>query len=139
MLQGVYGVKYFVNNWGTIPFVQGSPPTTDWLNRWTPEHPSTTMPRIYWGWNAPQKITRPSTYFLQDGSYLRLKNLVFGYTIPVKVTQKIGISRLRLYFSGDNLLTFTKYRGLDPERYSSGDLLQYPQNKIYSFGVNVTF
>jgi TonB-linked SusC/RagA family outer membrane protein len=139
MLQGVYGVKYFVNNWGTIPFVQGSPPTTDWLNRWTPEHPSTTMPRIYWGWNAPQKITRASTYFLQDGSYLRLKNLVFGYTIPVKVTQKIGISRLRLYFSGDNLLTFTKYRGLDPERYSSGDLLQYPQNKIYSFGVNVTF
>lgn len=139
MMQGVYGVKYFVNNWGTIPFVQGAPPTTDWLNRWTPENPSTTMPRMYWGWNAPQKITRPSTYFLQDGSYLRLKNLVFGYTIPAKVTQKIGVSRLRFYFSGDNLLTFTKYRGLDPERYSSGNFLVYPQNKIYSFGVNVTF
>jgi TonB-linked SusC/RagA family outer membrane protein len=139
MMQGVYGVKYFVNNWGTIPFVQGAPPTTDWLNRWTPEHPSTTMPRMYWGWSAPQKITRPSTYFLQDGSYLRLKNLVFGYTIPAKVTQKIGVSRLRFYFSGDNLLTITKYRGLDPERNSSGNFLVYPQNKIYSFGVNVTF
>jgi TonB-linked SusC/RagA family outer membrane protein len=139
MMQGVYGVKYFVNNWGTIPFVQGAPPTTDWLNRWTPEHPSTTMPRMYWGWSAPQKITRPSTYFLQDGSYLRLKNLVFGYTIPTKVTQKIGVSRLRFYFSGDNLFTITKYRGLDPERNSSGNFLVYPQNKIYSFGVNVTF
>jgi TonB-linked SusC/RagA family outer membrane protein len=139
MLQGVQGVKYFVNNWGTIPFVQGAPPTTDWANRWTPENPSTTMPRIYWGWNAPQKISRPSTYFLQDGSYLRLKNVVFGYTIPTKATQKIGIERLRLYFSGDNLFTHTKYRGLDPERAGSGDFLQYPQNKIYAFGLNVTF
>jgi TonB-linked SusC/RagA family outer membrane protein len=122
MLQGVYGVKYFVTGWGTIPFVQGAPPTTDWLDRWTPDNPSTTMPRIYWGGNAPQKITRASTFFLQDGSYLRLKNLVFG-----------------LYFSGDNLFTSTKFKGLDPERGGSGDLVQYPQNKIYSFGLNVTF
>jgi len=139
MLQGVHGVKYFVNNWGTIPFVQGSPPTTDWADRWTPENPSTTMPRIYWGWNAPQKISRASTYFLQDGSYLRLKNIVLGYTIPNNVTKKIGIDRLRFYFSGDNLFTHTNYRGLDPERGGSGDLLQYPQNKIYAFGLNATF
>jgi len=139
MLQGVYGVKYFVTGWGTIPFVQGAPPTTDWLDRWTPENPSTTMPRIYWGGNAPQKITRASTFFLQDGSYLRLKNLVFGYTIPEKLVKKIGIERLRFYFSGDNLFTSTKFKGLDPERGGSGDLVQYPQNKIYSFGLNVTF
>lgn len=139
MLQGVYGVKYFVTGWGTIPFVQGAPPTTDWLDRWTPENPSTTMPRIYWGGNAPQKITRASTFFLQDGSYLRLKNLVFGYTIPTKIVKTIGLERLRVYFSGDNLFTSTKFKGLDPERGGSGDLVQYPQNKIYSFGLNVTF
>lgn len=138
MMQGVYGVKFFVNNWGTIPFVQGAPPTTDWENRWTPQNPSATMPRIYWGWSAPQKITRASTYFLQSGSYLRLKNLVFGYTIPQKVLSHVGIQKLRVYFSGDNLFTATKYRGLDPERSGSGDFLQYPQNKIYSFGLNLT-
>ncbi|TWI95261.1 TonB-linked SusC/RagA family outer membrane protein [Mucilaginibacter frigoritolerans] len=139
LMQGVYGVKYFVNDWGTIPFVQGAPPTTNWLNAWSPTNPSTTMPRLYWGFNAPQSLTRPSTFFLQDGSYLRVKNLVFGYTIPVSVTKHIGIDRLRVYFSGDNLFTFTKYPGLDPERAASGDFLTYPQNKIYSFGVNVTF
>jgi len=139
LMQGVYGVKYFVNNWGTIPFVQGAPPTTNWLNAWSPTNPSTTMPRLYWGFNAPQSLTRPSTFFLQDGSYLRVKNLVFGYTIPASVTKHIGIDRLRVYFSGDNLFTFTKYPGLDPERAASGDFLTYPQNKIYSLGVNVSF
>lgn len=137
--QGVAGVKSYVTGWGVTPFVQGSPPTTDWLDRWTPENPSTTMPRIYWGWSAPQKYSRNSSYFLQDASYFRLKNLVFGYTLPTSTTKSIGIERLRIYFSGDNLFTVTKFKGLDPERYGNGDLIQYPQNKIYSFGVNVTF
>jgi TonB-linked SusC/RagA family outer membrane protein len=137
--QGVYGVKSYVSGWGVTPFVQGSPPTTDWLDRWTPDNPSTTMPRIYWGWSAPQKFSRASSYFLQDASYLRLKNVVLGYTLPTKVTKGIGLERVRLYFSGDNLFTSTKFKGLDPERYGNGDLVQYPQNKIYSFGLNVTF
>ncbi|MEN0053528.1 MAG: TonB-dependent receptor [Mucilaginibacter sp.] len=139
MFQGVYGVKSYVSGWGVLPFVQGASPTKDWLNAWTPEHPSTTMPRIYFGQGAPDKINRASTFFLQDASYLRLKNLVLGYTIPAQVTKKIGINRLRVYFAGDNLFTITKFKGLDPERYGSGDLVQYPQNKIYSFGVNVSF
>ena len=137
--QGVYGVKYFVDSWGTIPFVQGAVPTTNWLNAWTPTNPSTTMPRIYWGADAPQSITRPSTFFLQDGSYLRLKSLVFGYTLPASMTKHFGVDRVRIYFSGDNLFTDTKYPGLDPERGGSGDYLTYPQNKVYSFGLNVTF
>jgi len=137
--QGVYGVKSYVSGWGVTPFVQGSPPTTDWLDRWTPENPSSNTPRIYWGWSAPQKFSRTSSYFLQDASYLRLKNVVLGYTLPAKITKGIGIERLRVYFSGDNLFTSTKFKGLDPERYGSGDLVQYPQNKIYSFGLNVTF
>lgn len=138
MMQGVYGVKSYVSGWGTIPFVQGAAPTTDWLNAWTPENHSTTMPRIYFGQSAPDKISRRSSYFLQDASYLRLKNLVFGYTLPAHLTKNIGINRLRVYFAGDNMFTITKFKGLDPERYGSGDEVQYPQNKIYSFGLNVT-
>lgn len=137
--QGVENVKYFVNGWGTIPFVQGAPPTTDWRGRWTDTNPSATTPRIYWGWSAPEKITRNSSWYLQDGSYLRLKNLTVGYTLPNTLTERASISQLRVYFSGDNLLTRTKYPGLDPERGSSGTFVNYPQNKIYSFGVNVTF
>jgi len=137
--QGVQGVKYYVTDWGTLPFVQGSPPTTDWLNRWTETNPSTTMPRIYWGWGAPQSIRRTSSYYLQNGSYLRLKNLTFGYTLPNQLTQRYGINQLRLYFSGDNLITLTKYPGLDPERVGNGYFVNYPQNKIYSFGINVKF
>ncbi|REA64336.1 SusC/RagA family TonB-linked outer membrane protein [Dyadobacter luteus] len=137
LFQGVNNVKFFVDNWGTVPFVQGSPPTTDWRNRWTPENPSTTMPRIYWGWGAPDRIRRPSSYFLQDASYLRLKNLTVGYSLPQTLVKKIGMDNLRLFFSGDNLITATKYPGLDPERGGSGAFVQYPQNKIYSFGLNI--
>jgi TonB-linked SusC/RagA family outer membrane protein len=138
-LQGVADVKYFVNDWGTIPFVQGSPPTTDWRDRWTETNPSTSMPRIYWGWGAPERIRRNSSWYLQDGSYLRLKNLTVGYTLPRTFFDRIGVNQFRIYFSGDNLFTITDYPGLDPERGGSGAFVNYPQNKIYSFGVNVKF
>ncbi|MFV0506406.1 MAG: SusC/RagA family TonB-linked outer membrane protein [Bacteroidales bacterium] len=137
--QGVSGVKYYVNDWGTIPFVQGAPPTSNWRNRWTETNHSTTMPRMYWGWSAPERIKRNSSWYLQNGSYLRLKNLTVGYTLPNTLFDQIGIERLRLYFSGDNLITITDYPGLDPERGGSGRFVNYPQNKIYSVGVNVNF
>ena len=137
--QGVDGRKIFVNNWGTVPFVQGSPPTTNWRDRWTAEHPSTTMPKIYWGFSAPDKIRRNSSYFLQNASYLRLKNLTLGYTLPNTLTERIKLQKLRVYVSGDNLFTFTGYPGLDPERTGSGQFVNYPQNKIYSIGLNVQF
>lgn len=139
MMQGVNNVKYFVSEWGTIPFVQGAPPTTDWRNRWTEQNPSATMPRIYWGWGAPPKIRRASSYYLQDASYLRLKNLTLGYNLPAKLLKGISADGVRIFFSGDNLVTITKYKGLDPERGGSGNFVQYPQNKIYSFGLNVKF
>ncbi len=137
--QGVQGRNIYVDNWGTLPFVQGSPPTTDWRDRWTAENPSTTMPKIYWGFSAPAKIRRTSSYYLQDASYLRLKNLSIGYNLPTSLIERIKLKKLRLYVSGDNLLTFTDYPGLDPERGGSGRFVNYPQNKIYSLGVNVQF
>ncbi len=137
--QGIYDVKYFVSDWGTVPFVQGSPPTTEWRDRWTENNRTASMPRLYWGWLAPDRIRRSSSWYLQDGSYLRLKNLVLGYTLPSAALSRIGVNQLRLYFSGDNLLTFTSYPGLDPERGGSGSFVNYPQNKIYSLGLTVKF
>ncbi len=136
--QGVQRRDIFVNNWGMLPFIQGSPPTVDWRERWTPENPSQSMPRMYWGWNDAGKISRNSTYFLHDASFLRLKNIVFGYSLPTEVINRIGLSRARVYFSGDNLLTFTDFPGLDPERSGSGNFVNYPQNKVYAFGLQIS-
>ena len=138
--QGVAGVKQFAQWWGVIPFDQGAPPTTDWYNAWTPENHSTTMPRLYWGQNAPAVIARNSSWYLHDASYLRLKNLTIGYTIPASLTKRAGIDKLRVFFSGDNLFTITKFPGLDPERpIGNQQYAVYPQNKIVAFGVNVNF
>jgi TonB-dependent starch-binding outer membrane protein SusC len=84
------------------------------INRWTPENPSTTMPRAIW--NDPNKNTKPATdRFLEDGSFLKLKLLTLGYTLPSRLTSRIGVSNLRIYLSGQNLFTLTRYSGLDPE------------------------
>ncbi len=135
--QGVHRRDIFVNNWGMLPFIQGSPPTVDWRDRWTPENPSETMPRMYWGWDDAGKTSRNSTYFLRDATFLRMKNIAVGYTIPKYVVERIGLNRARVYFSGDNLLTFTQFPGLDPERTGSGNFVNYPQNKVYALGLQI--
>jgi len=95
-------------------------------------------------------LKRPSDLYVEDGSYLRLKTIVLGYTLPSKITQKVKIEKFRLYVTAENLLTFTKYSGLDPEigenealSYNGPELGidrgVYPQPTIYSFGFNLTF
>ena len=123
------------------PFRQGSAPTKEYVEgMWTEENPyNAKFPRLYFDDFGGNKNTRPNSYFLQNASYFRLKNLTFGYTLPKQWTDKVKMSRVRIYFSGDNLVTFTKFYGLDPERETDGRAAQYPQNKICSFGVNVEF
>ena len=142
LFQGVQGNSiYNGSGWGITPFYQGSAPTRDYLNgMWTEENPNgATNPKLYYADMGGNRNTRASTYFLRDGSYLRLKNLTIGYNFPSEWTRKAAIQNLRVFFSGDNLLTFTKYAGLDPERSGSGTFVAYPQNKVYSFGINVEF
>lgn len=105
------------------------------------------------GWFRPtlqdgNRNFRPSDFFVEDGSYLKLRQLMIGYTIPVKVTSLVKISSLRLYFSTDNLLTITKYTGGDPEIGQINDNWAadvaidrgfYPSARSYKFGVNVNF
>jgi len=138
--QGVEGIKNRVNNWGVDPFQQGTAPTTKFLNAWTPENRSNTVPAIYVAGYSGVAPYAASTYYLQDASYLRLKNVMLGFDVPVSAISKIGIKNLNVYVSADNLFTITKYEGGDPERASStGNLAQYPQTKIFNVGLNVKF
>ncbi|MDE7356393.1 MAG: TonB-dependent receptor [Rikenellaceae bacterium] len=127
---------------GTIPFVQGSAPRKDYVaGMWTEENPTgATWPRLDYRYNGSDyKNMVSSTFYLKNSSFLRLKNLTVGYTIPARLTQKIGVQKLRVYFSGDNLATATKFDGLDPERNMGNYGVNYPLSRICSFGVNLQF
>jgi hypothetical protein len=86
-----------------------------------------------------------SDLYIKDGSYLRLKTAQLGYTLPSMLTKRVSIERLRLYISADNLFTFTKYDGFDPEIASGGyttigvDRGIYPQSRSISLGANISF
>ena len=81
--------------------------------------------------------SKTSTWFMRDGSFLRLKQLEIGYTIPEKVTNKVGIKNLRFYVTGNNLLCFSKFKLWDPEMAGAG--LGYPVQRVYNVGLNLTF
>lgn len=139
--QGVADKKYYTTDWGVQPSMQGSSPNKDYIKHmWTEENPyGAKHPKLYWQDMGGGKNTRPNSYYLKDASFFRLKNLTLGYTLPRVWTEKANISKVRIYFSGDNLLTLTPYKGLDPERNGDGRDAIYPQNRIYSFGLNVEF
>ena len=112
--------------------------TLDVLNRWTGPGTSNTMPRAVF--NDPNKNTRPSDRYIEDGSYLRIKSVSLGYTLPAKITNAVKIATARIYISGQNLYTFTKYKGFDPEVSSDGiDINTYPVTSTVSIGVNIGF
>jgi hypothetical protein len=86
-----------------------------------------------------------SSFFVEDGSFLRLRNVVLGYTLPNSLTSKVGVEKLRLYAGGKNLFTLTKYTGFNPE-IGGNDLLNmgvdiglYPVTKMFYFGANIVF
>ncbi|TDX00899.1 TonB-dependent receptor [Dinghuibacter silviterrae] len=145
-LYGSQGNKLYLYKWGTDPFAQGAPPTTDWLNRWTPAHPSTTMPKIYMGYYGYPKITGvQSTFHLYNASFMRIKNVMLGYTIPTRLLR--STKSLRIYFSVDNAALFTPLKqGTDPERLDINNkpdawygFANYPQNRTFTFGASVQF
>ncbi len=147
--QGAFGHKIYSQiRYDIEGFYRGFPVTQRYFdNHWTGEGSSNTYPRA--SWSAKSNNVRASTRFLEDGSYVRLKNLQIGYTIPI--AKKIGIEKFRVYIAGTNLLTFTKYSGFDPEMTVSanaaaeGDLATgidwgtYPVARSFTMGVNLTF
>ncbi|MEI6949304.1 TonB-dependent receptor [Paraflavisolibacter sp. H34] len=138
--QGVQGQKNRVTGWGVEPFNQGSAPTTKWRNAWTPENRSNTLPAMYTTGYAAANAYYGSTYFLQDASYLRLKNVMLSYNFPQSVYSRLKATGLSVYVSADNVFTITDYEGGDPERGSTtGNFAQYPQARILNAGLNVKF
>jgi len=162
---GVSGNKIFNYQKASLESFDGLTNISEeyYLNRWTPgKSNNNRYTRVT---NADNNDnTRPSDVYCENGSYLRLRNVQIGYTLPSNLSRMLSIEKLRLFFSAQNLFTITKYTGLDPEiglpqeydaarRYGPagvGDLARsvgasgvdvgtYPLSKIYTFGLNVTF
>lgn len=112
------------------------------LGRWTGPGTSDKYPLFIVGDSSDN--WKSSDLYVYDGSYLRLKNIELGYTLPDKIAHNVQISRLRLFVSAENLLTFTKYHGFDPEISSGGTSLGvdygvYPQARVWRIGFNLEF
>lgn len=117
---------------------------TKYLARWTGEGTSNTIPRFTWN-DANRNYTRISDLYIEDGDFVRLKTLQVGYSLGKRPLSAIRLERLRIYLSGDNLLTFTNYTGFDPEIGARGSLDRgidrgiYPQSRTFRVGINATF
>ena len=138
-LQGVAGADIFDATYRT-DVTAGNYPTY-MLNRWTGEGTSNKYPILRAGDNTNWQV---SDLYIVDGSYLRLKNISLGYTLPRSLTRQISIERLRFFVMAENLVTWTKYWGFDPEISSGGKSLGidkgvYPQARIWTVGLNLTF
>lgn len=144
--QGSFGNDIYNENLVTIEGMANAfNQTRRVLNRWQTEGQQTNVPRAVYG--DPNGNTRVSTRFIEDGSYIRLKNITLAYNLPSDLLQKISMTSARLYVTAQNLITFTDYTGYDPEvsadpTVSNGfgrDLGVYPQAKIFTVGFNVQF
>ena len=111
------------------------------LGRWVGEGTSNTHPRLTTN-DTNNNFSNPSDFYLEDGDYLRLKTIQIGYSLPESVLDKLGIDKLRVYYTAENLLTFTKYSGYDPE-IGGGifgiDRGYYPQAVTNQLGINLQF
>ena len=117
-------------------------------NHWTPTNPSNRYARALPNGGDNSSLNNvPSSVWIEDGSFLKLKNLSIGYTVPANLLSRFSITRLRVYVSSQNLFTITKYSGLDPEIGMQGgsatqngvDNGTYPSSRYFTFGLNVTF
>jgi TonB-linked SusC/RagA family outer membrane protein len=144
--QGVQGNEIFnyVRYWTDFETFQGNRSTRMLYDSWRPDNPDAKLPIL----DANDALSSiPSSYFVEDGSYLRLKNIQLGYTLPENVLSKIGMRQLRVYVQAKNLVTITNYSGIDPEinlrHYGSGadrqigvDEGAYPAAKAFILGLN---
>lgn len=118
------------------PFLNGAGISEAQTDYWTPSNTNATYPRL-----TPTPITnnqQPSSFWVKDGKYLRLKTLEFGYSLPSRLTNRIKMKSLRFFVSGQNLLTFSKLKDIDPELANNRDRY-YLQQKVYACGINVGF
>ena len=113
------------------------------INRWTGPESTNEYPRLTTDRN---RNTEFSDFYVEDGSFLRLRNIQLGYTLPKSLTEKFKSTSLRVYVSANNLVTLTNYQGYDPDIGSAGGTLSagvdygfYPQARTYMGGINIKF
>ncbi len=133
-------------NYAKVDLIDPNLPADDFRNLYVTNPGATTMPALQ-RTDANANYTRVSDLLVEDASYIRLQNISIGYTFPRNWMRKIYLQNLRVYFSAQNVHTWTKYKGLDPEVGAMyGDALmtgvdygRYPSPRIYTFGLNVSF
>lgn len=145
--QGLARESFWINATSTAPFADtdgnsGIISKNALLNAYAEDHWSESNRNVHALWPRLSDYliannTLKSTWFMRDGSFLRLKSLEMGYSIPKKLIKKTGIKNLRLYFSGTNLLVFSKFKLWDPEM--AGEGLGYPIQKVYNVGLQISF
>jgi hypothetical protein len=137
--QGVVGVDIFdITTRSDIP--RGNMPAW-WMDRWHGEGTSDRIPRIVAG-TANSNNWRVSDLWIRNGDFVRLRNIQLGYTLPQHITQVASIQSLRLWVGAENLITFTRFEGLDPEIGTASGVSRmgnYPQARTLNFGLGVTF
>ena len=142
MFNGAAGVKRLFDGYEVYGNFSGDAahPSTIWRDAWTPENHNASMPRIFYDTNSPSSSRSvQSDFWLQNTSYLRLKNLQLGYTLPKNWLSSVGVENVRIYYSVENLLTFDKMKiNIDPES-TSQRLSSYPLLRTHAFGINVAF
>jgi len=138
VLQGTYGNDIFNANNILLESMSGANnQVSAVLGRWEGPGSSNTVPRAVFG--DPNGNSQNSNRYIEDGSYLRIRNVTLGYTLPKSLAQRIKFSSIRVYVAGQNLYTFTKYTGVDPEVGLSGiDNNVYPVVRTISFGANLS-
>ena len=140
MFQGVSGLKIYPTANLAFPFNNGANATWEWAtDSWTPERTDAKLPIVTES-TGGQDNFQPSTFWLRDGSYLRLKNIQLGYALPQRWLQAIRISKLSVFVNAENWITFSKYKDFDPEAIlNASSLYHYPMLKTFSGGLQVTF
>jgi TonB-linked SusC/RagA family outer membrane protein len=136
--QGTARQSFWIDAAGTAPFVNDAQILQEYADSyWSEENQNVyaLWPRLSTTLNS-NNVAR-STWFMRNGSFLRLKQMEFGYTIPKRVTDKIGMNTLRFYVSGTNLLQFSKFKMWDVEMAGNG--LGYPIQRVVNFGLNLSF
>ena len=131
----VWDGAYF---WGITGDLYTGMLTTEQYDRWTPENPNGYYPKFYMG-GEMRKNSQPQTRYVQSAAYLRIKNVQLGYSLPENILRAIDCQRLRFFVNIENLTTFTKLlKTMDPE-FSTTDGRVYPLQRVWAFGVNMTF
>ncbi len=138
--QGISGVKVLPTANLAYPFNNGANATWEWTtDAWTPDNRDAKLPIVTTSTGSIDNFQR-STFWIRDNSYLRMKNIQLGYSLPERWLSKVKISKVTLFVNGQNLLTFSKYKDFDPEAILDQTTLYfYPMLKTYSGGLNVTF